>query len=100
MSDKVEQKHSQESNEQIFPVKGSANCASLASSVAIAHRTNPEKQIVLQYVGASACNQSIKAILLVNKYISNDGEYVTALPAGLRIDGLVVFQLRLKFHKI
>lgn len=65
--------------EVVFRVGGGTDCKRLAAAIAGAIEKE-HKQVVLEFVGAGACAQAIKAVIIANTFLSRHGRFVTGLP--------------------
>jgi stage V sporulation protein S len=86
--------------ETLLRVKGSSSATSLAS--VIAHGIYEGKKISLRAIGASAVNQSMKAVAIAQSYVGAKGMRILIIPGFTDVqmdDGTVtalVFRIRVE----
>ena len=90
--------------EQIFRVGGGTDCKRLAAAIA-GSIEKEGREVVLEYIGAGACSQAIKAIAISNTFLSRSGKFVTGLPTFVHRDlkdnhDTTGLQIRLLVHKM
>ena len=88
---------------RILKVSGGTDCQKLASS--IAGDVERGQEPVVEYIGAGACNQAVKAIAIANSHLAKTGVYLSFIPMFQRRklkgnDNAVAMQLRAKIHSI
>jgi stage V sporulation protein SpoVS len=71
--------------EQIFRVGGGTDCKRLAAAIA-GSIEKEGRQVILEYIGAGACSQAVKAISIANTFLSRTGKFVTGLPTFVHRD--------------
>lgn len=71
--------------EQIFRVGGGTDCKRLAAAIAGSIEKEGRK-VVLEYIGAGACSQAVKAVAIANTFLSRSGKFVTGLPTFVHRD--------------
>lgn len=71
--------------EQIFRVGGGTDCKRLAAAIAGSIEKEGRK-VILEYIGAGACSQAIKAVAIANTFLSRSGKFVTGLPTFVHRD--------------
>ena len=69
--------------DQVFRVSGGTDCKRLAGAIAGSIQ-NEHKNPVLEFIGAGACIQAVKAVAISNSILSRTGQYVTMLPKFVR----------------
>lgn len=71
--------------ESVFKVGGGTDCKRLAA--AIANEVDKAGSLVtLEFIGAGACAQAVKAIAIANTFLSRRGKFVTGLPTFVHRD--------------
>lgn len=70
---------------QIFRVGGGTDCKRLAAAIA-GSIEKEGRQVTLEYIGAGACSQAVKAIAIANTFLSRSGKFVTGLPTFVHRD--------------
>jgi stage V sporulation protein SpoVS len=93
-----------EKEECLFKVSGGTDCKRLAAAIAGAIEREG-KRVVLEYIGAGACSQAIKAICIANTFLSRRGQYITGLPTFVSRsfadnNDAVGMQVKLMVHNI
>lgn len=97
----MEEKNNIQDDHALLWAANETNVGNLAASIAGNYKSNPKRPITIQYIGAGACNQAIKSVLLANKFISEMGKVIHIIPASLKLpDGIVAFQLKLLIKDI
>ena len=71
--------------DQIFRVGGGTDCKRLAAAIAGSIEKEGRK-VILEYIGAGACSQAVKAIAIANTFLSRSGKFVTGLPTFVHRD--------------
>lgn len=71
--------------EQVFRVGGGTDCKRLAAAIA-GSIEKEGRQVILEYIGAGACSQAVKAISIANTFLSRSGKFVTGLPTFVHRD--------------
>lgn len=71
--------------DQIFRVGGGTDCKRLAAAIAGSIEKEGRK-VVLEYIGAGACSQAVKAVAIANTFLSRSGKFVTGLPTFVHRD--------------
>ena len=71
--------------EQVFRVGGGTDCKRLAAAIAGSIEKEGRK-VVLEYIGAGACSQAVKAVAIANTFLSRAGKFVTGLPTFVHRD--------------
>lgn len=89
---------------RILRVCGGTDCQRLAHALAGEVERGDEEPI-LEYIGAGAGNQAIKAVAIANSILSRSGIYLSVVPVFQRRkmagnDNTVAFQLRGKIHPL
>jgi stage V sporulation protein SpoVS len=69
----------------VFRVGGGTDCKRLAAAIA-ASIDKEKRKVVLEFIGAGACSQAVKAIAIANTFLSRRGRYVTGLPTFVHRD--------------
>jgi len=63
-------------------VGGGTDAHKLAS--AIAGSVERKHECLIEYIGAGAGNQAIKALIIANSILANQGKFVTVMPAFVK----------------
>lgn len=73
----------------------------LASAITANYDKEPEKDIVIRAIGSAAINQSIKAVIISNKYFVNIGKVAYIFPIFKDVEGdKTAIEMNLKIEKI
>lgn len=67
------------SEDRVLRVGGGTACKGLGAAIA-AVIEKEKRRPVLEFVGAAACAQAVKAIAIANTFLSKKGIYLLALP--------------------
>lgn len=88
----------------VLRVKGGTDCQRLAHAIA-GEVERGDEEPVLEFIGAGACNQAVKAVAIANSVLARSGIYLSVVPvfqsrklAGN--DNVVALQLRGRVHPI
>lgn len=65
--------------EHVLRVGGGTACKGLGAAIA-AVIEKEKRRPVLEFVGAAACSQAVKAVAIANTFVSKKGIYLLALP--------------------
>ena len=88
----------------ILRVKGGTDCQRLAHAIAGVVARGDEEP-TLEYIGAGACNQAVKAVGIANSVLAIRGVYLSVVPVFQRRqlagnDNTVAMQLRGRLHQL
>lgn len=92
------------SEERILKVGGGSACKSVAVAI-LGVINNEKRRPVLEFVGAGACNQAVKAVAIASSMLlEQDGRFLSCTPGFIRRgfkdnDDVTAMQLVLMSHR-
>ena len=83
-------------------VKSETNVGNLAAAIKGFRNSNPQKKIIVRYIGAGAAQQAIKAVVIANRMLLDvRNEYCLISPQfGDTEDNSTIMLLELKFFPL